>query len=93
VNHGQNWLIINISDTCKNQPKRLVKIDYDNYENTIKVSRLMVNLVLHSHREDSPLTGELPKESDQFLFLRVGCVDHEGHKGRNRSWESTSTPL
>jgi hypothetical protein len=34
----------------------------------------MVNLVLHSHREDSPLTRELPKESDQFLFLRVVCL-------------------
>jgi hypothetical protein len=48
VNHGQNWKgwersgeIITISDTCKNQPKRL---DSDN-DNVINLSRLIVRLV------------------------------------------------
>ena len=30
-------------------------------------------LLLHSHREVSVLTGELPEESDQFRFLRDSC--------------------
>jgi hypothetical protein len=28
-------------------------------------------LVLHTHRETSILTGELPEESEQFRFLRA----------------------
>ncbi len=30
-------------------------------------------LFLHAHREASALANELPKESDQFRFLRVSC--------------------
>ena len=30
-------------------------------------------LFLNAHREASALPGELPEESDQFLFLRVSC--------------------
>ena len=30
-------------------------------------------LFLHAHREASTLANELPKESDQFRFLRVSC--------------------
>jgi len=31
-------------------------------------------LFLHVHREDSPLSHELPEESDQFRFLRAACL-------------------
>ena len=31
-------------------------------------------LFLHSHREASALTNELPEESDQFRFLRAACL-------------------
>jgi hypothetical protein len=31
-------------------------------------------LFLHTHRETSILTGELPEESDQFRFLRESHV-------------------
>jgi hypothetical protein len=31
-------------------------------------------LFLHSHRETSSLTNELPEESDQFCFLRATCL-------------------
>ncbi len=30
-------------------------------------------LFLHTHRETSTLTNEIPEESDQFHFLRVSC--------------------
>ena len=30
-------------------------------------------LFLHTHREESVLTNELPEESDQFRFLHVSC--------------------
>ena len=30
-------------------------------------------LFLHTHREVSDLTNELPEESDQFRFLRASC--------------------
>jgi hypothetical protein len=30
-------------------------------------------LFLHTHRETSTLTNELPEESDQFRFLHVSC--------------------
>ena len=66
VNHGQNWkgwedlpLIITISDTCKNQPKRL------DFDNTINLSSLIVSLAtktnetmekIETFRTLSPLT-------------------------------------
>jgi hypothetical protein len=31
-------------------------------------------LFLHAHREASPLTNELPEESDLFRFLRAACL-------------------
>jgi len=31
-------------------------------------------LFLHSHREASVLVNELPEESEQFRFLRSGCL-------------------
>ena len=31
-------------------------------------------LFLHSHREASALSHELPEESDQFRFLRAACL-------------------
>ncbi len=31
-------------------------------------------LFLHAHREASALVNELPKESDQFDFLRAACL-------------------
>ena len=44
-------------------------------------------LVLHSHREVSPLVNELLEESDQFLFLRDSCFVNlkgvVGHHGEN----------
>jgi hypothetical protein len=30
-------------------------------------------LFLHTHRETSALTNEIPEESDQFRFLRAVC--------------------
>jgi hypothetical protein len=41
---GDLPLIITISDTCKNQPKRL------DFDNTINLSSLIVSLGLSSHR-------------------------------------------
>ena len=39
-------------------------------------------LFLHAHREASGLTNELPEESDQFRFLRAGCLaDIKGSVG------------
>ena len=31
---------------------------------------------LHDHREATPLTNELPEESDQFRFLRAACLSN-----------------
>ena len=33
-------------------------------------------IFLHTHRESSDLSGELPEESDQFRFLRTDCLTH-----------------
>jgi hypothetical protein len=43
-------------------------------------------LFLHSHRETSILTGELPEESEQFRFLRASrSVNLKGSVGLNQS--------
>ena len=34
----------------------------------------LILFYLHDHRETSVLTGELTEETDQFRFLRAGCL-------------------
>jgi hypothetical protein len=53
INDASLWylpLIINISDTCKNQPKRL------DFDNAINVSSLIVILVSHNPQSEN-VTG------------------------------------
>jgi hypothetical protein len=43
---------------------------------------LVLYYSLHTHREASALTNEIPEESGQFLFLRVTCyVNIKGSVG------------
>ena len=57
---GDLPLIITISDTCKNQPNRL------DFDNTINLSNLIVNLVLESCANDSGHSN-LPNQRQGFM--------------------------
>ena len=45
-----------------------------NYTTVRLYDDFILLIFLHTHREVSVLTNELPEESDQFRFLRVACL-------------------